>query len=479
MNFKKMFLFSAFSLLVIALSFTTCLTPSAFAISTQSRKLKVLAIGNSFSEDSTSWLYQIAEAANAESVVIGNLYIGGCSLETHRNNAMNNSAAYEYQKNSDGTWVKTSNTTMEFGITDEDWDVISIQQVSGLSGISSTYNGDIDYLIDYINSKKTNAAAKIAWHMTWAYQSNSTHSDFAKYDNSQETMYLSIVNAVKDCIVTNSKIDIILPTGTAIQNVRTSYLGDALTRDGFHLSYNLGRYIAAMTWLKAITGWSIDDIGYVPCSSEILSSDLPLIKEAVNNAVACPFEVSPSSYKTEPPLDCSMYTQKIIKVVSHAYWDSVDGAFSVFPTVTTRSDNSKYFIASAKRFTKDDLPTGTVIEIDEGYQYRPDGWTYFGDKAPGRPSIVTVGRIIITDDFWANYKYRAFNISYLGGDTDVADSADEIMTHFRIYVPIVSQGDDNDTTSPIRIILSALSEFFENYVFAPVKYLWTLIKNLH
>ena len=44
--------------------------------------ISVLAIGNSFSEDATHFLHQIAEADNVSMKVV-NLYIGGCSLEQH------------------------------------------------------------------------------------------------------------------------------------------------------------------------------------------------------------------------------------------------------------------------------------------------------------------------------------------------------------------------------------------------------------
>ena len=42
----------------------------------------VLAIGNSFSQDATHYLHQIAASDNVEMKVV-NLYIGGCSLEQH------------------------------------------------------------------------------------------------------------------------------------------------------------------------------------------------------------------------------------------------------------------------------------------------------------------------------------------------------------------------------------------------------------
>src|SRR5690554_2286254 len=60
--------------------------------------IKVLAIGNSFSEDALeNYLYELAESENIP-IVIGNLFIGGASLEQHLNNAQSNAAAYSYRK---------------------------------------------------------------------------------------------------------------------------------------------------------------------------------------------------------------------------------------------------------------------------------------------------------------------------------------------------------------------------------------------
>ena len=47
--------------------------------------IKILAIGNSFSQDATHYLQQIAAADTVDMKVV-NLYIGGCSLERHWNN---------------------------------------------------------------------------------------------------------------------------------------------------------------------------------------------------------------------------------------------------------------------------------------------------------------------------------------------------------------------------------------------------------
>lgn len=60
--------------------------------------VRILAIGNSFSEDAIeNYLYDLAQAENIE-VIIGNLYIGGAPLDLHWHNAKENIPAYDYRK---------------------------------------------------------------------------------------------------------------------------------------------------------------------------------------------------------------------------------------------------------------------------------------------------------------------------------------------------------------------------------------------
>ena len=44
--------------------------------------MNILAIGNSFSQDATTYLHQVAKA-DGEDITVINLYIGGCSLYKH------------------------------------------------------------------------------------------------------------------------------------------------------------------------------------------------------------------------------------------------------------------------------------------------------------------------------------------------------------------------------------------------------------
>ncbi len=258
------------------------------------KTLKVLAIGNSFSQDALEHLYHIAKSAGFEQIVLANLYIGGCSLETHWNNAKHNIFAYSYDKNVDGTWRSQENQTILHGLQDEVWDIITLQQVSGLSGIASSYQQEqrLSHLIGYVRQHTTNPHLKLAWHMTWAYQQGCTKESFANYGNDQNAMYEAIVQATQREIAANRAFSLLIPTGTAIQNARTSCLGDNLTRDGYHLSLNTGRYIAGLTWFRALTGQSIEQITYVPSAADIPVESLSIIKEAVNWAIQEPFVIT-------------------------------------------------------------------------------------------------------------------------------------------------------------------------------------------
>ena len=81
--------------------------------------LRILAIGNSFSQDAVEqYLYELFEAAG-QKVIIGNLYIGGCSLERHWGNTSNGKADYYYRKIVNGVKTETKNATIFHGLTDE------------------------------------------------------------------------------------------------------------------------------------------------------------------------------------------------------------------------------------------------------------------------------------------------------------------------------------------------------------------------
>lgn len=213
--------------------------------------IKILAVGNSFSDDGVEYLDELAQAAGIK-LIIGNLYIGGCSLERHWNNVRNELPAYDYRKNVEGHQTNTPKTTLQEALQDEEWDYITVQQVSQNSGLYNTYYPYIDSLLTYLKAHARNPEVEFAIHQVWSYAWNSTHPGFANYDNNQLKMYRDIVETV-DKVARKEKIRIIIPSGTAIQTGRT-LMGDRMNRDGFHLGWGLGRYLAACTWFETFLG---------------------------------------------------------------------------------------------------------------------------------------------------------------------------------------------------------------------------------
>ncbi len=250
--------------------------------------LEILAIGNSFSEDAMRYVYDIASDLGIENIYLGNLVVGGCSLAMHANYALADKATYYYHTNSNGVWSVESNYKMSTALESRDWDYIWLQQVSGQSGLSHTYNSSLDSLIEYVTEAQP--SAKLAWHMTWAYQQDSTHADFSKYGSKQETMYNAIVYSVQEKILTRDKISIVIPSGTAVQNVRATEIGDTVTRDGYHLSFDYGRYIAGLMVVKSLTGLDISAVEFVP--EGVGSAERTIAIDAVNAAYGTPYEVS-------------------------------------------------------------------------------------------------------------------------------------------------------------------------------------------
>lgn len=253
-------------------------------------KLKVLMIGNSFSDDTIQWGYEVATSIGipAENVIIADIFIGGCPLKDQWANAQTNFAGYEFRIDKEGDWdtIKTNATMLE-AIKYADWDFITLQQASGFSGVSDTYK-DLQNLMDYVRANATNPKVKLVWHQTWAYQQNSTHGDFYRYNNNQLTMYNAIISSMQSEVLTKDFATII-PNGTAVQNARTSYLGDNLTRDGFHLNLQFGRYIASLTLVKVLTGRDIADVFWSP---NLNKNQINVCKESVNNAVKNPLKIT-------------------------------------------------------------------------------------------------------------------------------------------------------------------------------------------
>lgn len=216
--------------------------------------LRILAIGNSFADDGMMWLPELLEAASIRNVILGRLYIGGCSLERHCNEHEGGETDYIYYKSTKNKWETISKkASMLQGLKDEKWDIISLQQASGWSGMYSSYNPWLGKLIGIVREHSAKKEARIAWHQTWAYARNSTHEHFSNYGKDQIKMF-SAINECVEKLRQEYGIEVVIPSGTTIQLFRETPLNDIneLTRDGYHLNEQFGRYAAACAWFEAL-----------------------------------------------------------------------------------------------------------------------------------------------------------------------------------------------------------------------------------
>lgn len=218
--------------------------------------LRILAIGNSFSDDATQYLPDLLEAAGIHNVILGRLYIGGCTLERHCKEYETNGHEYVYLKSTKNKWEtvkKYKEGRFMDGLGDEPWDIITMQQGSPKSGRWDSYDPWLGNLIGIVRKECSNPKAAIVWHQTWAYSRTYTNRNFANYAYDQQYMFDSIQLCV-DKARKQYNIPVVIPSGPAVQMLRGTWLNTDkdLTRDGFHMSYREGRYATACVWFEAL-----------------------------------------------------------------------------------------------------------------------------------------------------------------------------------------------------------------------------------
>ena len=287
--------------LILLISIFLCLALGAqerfanYPLPSSPDTLKILAVGNSFSDDGTEYLPGLLEAAGIHNVIVARLYIGGCSLERHCREYAEDLKNYTYYKSTANRWVTVSkNAGLLDGLKDEDWDIITVQESSGISGIYDNYEKWLPQLIEIIRNEALNPQATIVWHKTWAYATNSVHPEFPNYDKSQQKMY----EAISQCVERASEefnLPVVIPSGDAIQIAR----GTRLNNSGevpadckvYDLTRQHGRYIAACTWfetlIKPIFGKSVLGNSYTLRDTEynITAKDARLCQKCAVRAV--------------------------------------------------------------------------------------------------------------------------------------------------------------------------------------------------
>ena len=242
--------------------------------------MKILSIGNSFSEDAQAYLHALAEQRGID-LICENLAIGGCSLQTHWENVSENKKEYLYGVN--GTWVAHPVTVKEV-IESGKYDAVTLQQVSGFSGQYETYQPYLNDLAAYVRGWQPDA--DLYFHRTWAYEIDSPHGDFPRYGCDQKAMYDAICKASEQaCLATKATL---IPAGTVIQQLRErvpafDYAngGESLCRDSFHMSVTYGRFAVALCWLATLTGKRVVPMPFMELDEGLIAEIANVVNEVV------------------------------------------------------------------------------------------------------------------------------------------------------------------------------------------------------
>ncbi|MBQ9730055.1 MAG: DUF4886 domain-containing protein [Clostridia bacterium] len=237
--------------------------------------MKVLSIGNSFSQDAQRYLHQLAEQEGVDLLAV-NLYIGACSLDIHDKNLKFGDPAYSLEINgeSTGKFISIPNA-----LCLDEWDVITLQQASHYSANFETYTPYLEEIAAHI--KKVCPSAKLFIHETWGYENGSEKLQNAGFSSYKE-MQIAVLKAYEKAVKVIDA-DGVIPSGRVM--LCASEMGiKKIHRDTFHAALGVGRYVLALTWYKALTGKDITNNRFDNFDEPISESEREIAIHAVKSA---------------------------------------------------------------------------------------------------------------------------------------------------------------------------------------------------
>ena len=237
--------------------------------------MKILTIGNSFSQDATRYLAQIAKAQGVHLDVV-DLCIGGCPLERHYRNMLGGMKDYMLEFNGQYTGFSI---TLEEALLSREWDVITIQQVSHKSFNKATYYPYVTELVDYIRTCQPKA--KLLLQETWAYEDGSDRLiKLAGYET-HKAMLADIQKAYAS-VAEAEHLDGIIPSGTLFGKMLDRGI-EKVHRDTFHATAGLGRYALGLLWFRMLTGKSVAENSFRDLDVSASEEEIAIAKECVDS----------------------------------------------------------------------------------------------------------------------------------------------------------------------------------------------------
>ena len=399
------------------------------------QNMKVLMIGNSFTDDTLWYTERIANSYGIN-LQLYDAYIASCTIDMHYSNLTNNTASYSMRNIVNNAWNYQDEMTLTQIVNSQTWDIITFQQASASVGRSDSY-GNLTNLANAVRSL-VGAGPKFYWYQTWAYDKEyqDPNDAFSYFGNNQTTMFNAINNCYTNQVAPLGLFEKLISAGTAVQNLRTSYMKDTISRDLKHMSSVHGRFLLGLNFLSQVYDIDFDKS---PCSylpTEVESSYKTVAYESIKNAVKTPLNCTNSLYPVRElsGYNLNNYTEIDAELLGCSYWNSTDSSNYNKRIANASGASIKY--ATTKRFTQAELPVGSLVVIDDAFGVRPEAWT--SDAVQGsRPAETYANVIEINSSFWSGYQYRAFNIFKPGETSALALTGqfNQIFDGFHIYVP--------------------------------------------
>lgn len=219
----------------------------------QRQVVRVLSIGNSFSQDAFSYVpFIIQELAPQMQVDWGIMYIGGCSLARHWDCWTGNKPDYLFHRfrTGDEHWSTERNVSLRQALEAQQWDIVIYQQQSGQSRYYHTYQPHLALLMNAVHQALPTAAP--AWLLTQAYGEGYDKLGTMSSDEMWARVATSSLQAIEEM-----GIRLLIPAGTAIQNARYTQLdrfGKArhLVYDGYHLHEGIAPLIEGLCTAQVV-----------------------------------------------------------------------------------------------------------------------------------------------------------------------------------------------------------------------------------
>lgn len=261
---------------------------AAFGVSAEEKQpLKVLAIGNSYSNNTTEYVSKIAESMGYD-IEATSLYYPGCSLKQHVTKYENDIADYVLFVNGKTDWKYL---TLKEALESKQYDIITLQDSPPAVSFTSFYTEEeptLTKLYGYVKLHQPNA--QIMMHETWAYCVETIRGggDYTQvYYESNAAMQEVLTENYRKAAELLGGIKVI-QFGKAV-NLAVDEFGfsesisdrDAVYNDTISHLNKTGSYLASCVWVETLTG---EDVRKATFTANIECADM--LKEIAHESVS-------------------------------------------------------------------------------------------------------------------------------------------------------------------------------------------------